>query len=246
MPHTRAASIEPVTGSEMNARLTATVRSELYEGRPLRILDAGCGRMWTWDLEEMRFELTGVDRDADALRLRAQERGDIDHWIVGDLRTVELPPDSYDLVHCAYVLEHIHGAVDVLERMYEALRPGGLMILKTPDRDSVYSFAARTTPHWLHVQYKRRIRGRKLAGTPGHGPYRVVYDQILSLPTLLDWAAAHQMDVITIVGENEHLDFFGKAAPAVDHALRIVAAMSRKRLTATHTNVGLAMRKRWQ
>lgn len=236
--------IVDVDPTEMNARLTEVVRRELYDGRPLEILDAGCGRMWTWDLGDIPFRLTGVDEDADALKLRVEERKDLDDWIVGDLRTTELPAERFDLVHSSYVLEHIAGASEVLERMYEALRPGGLMVLKTPDRDSVYAFAARVTPHWVHVQYKRRIRRKKLAGTPGHGPYPVVYDEILSLPVLLEWAHAHDLEVLEVLGVNDHLDFFGRAAPLVDRGLRAIAAVSRGRLTADHTNVGLALRKR--
>lgn len=235
--------LQIVAADELNERLTAVVRERLYDGEPLKILDAGCGRMWTWDLGDMAFRLTGVDEDADALRLRVEVEKDLDDAIAGDLRTVELPEGAFDLVHSSYVLEHIDGAQKVLERMYDALRPGGLMVLKTPDRDSVYSWIARTTPHWVHVQYKRRIRGKKKAGTPGHGPYPVVYDDILSLPVLLDWAENRGMELVLLVGENSHLDFFGPVAPVVDTGLKGVAALSRGHLTARHTNLGLVLRK---
>jgi SAM-dependent methyltransferase len=227
----------------VDPHLTRIVRRQLGDG-PVRILDAGCGRMWTWNLDGIRYHLTGVDVDADALRLRVTERGDLDEAIVGDLRTVPLPAAAYDIVHSAFVLEHVRGAEIVLDRMLASLRPGGLMVLKIPDGRSAYGFLARRTPHRLHVLYKRKIRHRPLAGTPGHGPYPVVYDAIISGPGILAWARKHDLEVLTIVGENGHLDFFGRLAPAVDLGLRGVATLSFGHLTARYANLAFAFRKR--
>ena len=160
--------------SALEKHLATVVRERI--GTDFRVLDAGCGRMWTMDLGDVRMHLTGIDDDAEALRLRVEVKKDLDEAIVGDLRTVPLADEAYDLVHSAYVLEHVHGAEQVLDRLLAALRPGGLMIIKIPDGKSVYGWMARTTPHWAHVKYKRWIRRKKLAGTPGHGPYPVVYD----------------------------------------------------------------------
>lgn len=228
---------------DIDPLLTELVAQQRGGDHAVRILDAGCGRMWTWDLEGIPMHLTGVDEDADALRLRVDERGDLDEWIVGDLRTVALKKQSYDVVHSAYVLEHIKGAEQVLDRMLYALRPGGLMVLRMPDGDSVYSFITRLAPHRLHVTYKRRIRRKPLAGTPGHGPYPVVYDDVVSLRGALAWAEQHGLEVIALYGDNSHLRFFGRAAKFVDLGLRCIAALSFGRLTARYSNLILALRK---
>ncbi|HLR83391.1 MAG TPA: class I SAM-dependent methyltransferase, partial [Nocardioidaceae bacterium] len=178
--------------------LTHTVEQYLADGQPLNVLDAGCGRMWTWDLGGLKFRLTGIDTDEDALRLRVEQRGDLDEWVADDLRTVELEDGAYDLVHSAYVLEHVDGAELVLERMAEATRPGGLMVVRIPDRGSVYSFLTRLAPHGLHVLYKRHIRKRPNAGKPGYGPYPVVYDSVVSLPGITEWAHARGVDVVAV------------------------------------------------
>lgn len=204
-------TVEVLPKEAINRRLTDGVRTRLGVDRTLRVLDAGCGRRWSWDLEDINFHLTGIDADEEALRLRVQRQADLDEWYVGDLRSVELSPESYDVVHSAYVLEHILGAELVLERMYEALRPGGLMVIKIPDGHSVYGYLARVTPHWLHVVYKRRVRSRPLAGTPGHGPYPVVYDEVISLPGIVEWVGDHDMELVALYGENSHLHFFGRA-----------------------------------
>jgi len=181
--------------NELDAMLTDIVRHRLGGPDCLRILDAGCGRMWTWDLQGMPFHLTGLDSDADALRLRVEQRGDLDEWLAGDLRTVPLPPGHFDLVYSAYVLEHVDGAELVLDRMFDTLRPDGLMVIKIPDGDSVYGFLTRITPHQVHVLYKRWIRRKPLAGTPGHGPYPVVYDNVISLDGITAWASARDLEI---------------------------------------------------
>ena len=164
-----AVTVTVMEVGECEEHLAAIVRERL--GTKLRVLDAGCGRMWNWDLGDVDMHLTGIDEDAEALRLRVEVKKDLDEAIVGDLRTVPLDDEAYDLVHSAYVLEHVSGAELVLDRMLAALRPGGLMVIKVPDGDSVYGWITRMTPHWVHVKYKRWIRRKKLAGTPGHGPY---------------------------------------------------------------------------
>jgi hypothetical protein len=40
----------------------------------------------------------------------------------------------------------------VLGRLIPAIRPGGLLLLRIPDRDSVYGFATRHSPYWLRFR----------------------------------------------------------------------------------------------
>ncbi len=193
--------------------------------------------MWTWRLPGVEYRLTGVDNDAEALRRRMDLIGDLAEAVCADLRSADLPVESYDVVHSAYALEHIDGAEQALDRMYEALRPGGLLVIKIPDRDSVYAFLARYTPHRMHVLYKRVVRRRKLAGTPGHGPYPVVYDPVVSLSGLQRWAASHELETVSIFGDNSHIEFFGRFARAADLGLQLVARASMGHLTARYSNI---------
>jgi SAM-dependent methyltransferase len=206
---------------------------------PLRILEAGCGRRWTLDLAGVSFQLSGVDLNTDAI----YSRTDLAEAIVGDLRTVPLPAENYDIVYSSFVLEHVAGAEEVLDAMVTALRPGGLLLLRIPDRDSVYGFAARHSPHWLHVQYMRRIRGAKLAGTPGRGPFRCVYDQVVSWRGINAYCAAHGLQITDACSSNFYLGAFGRLLKPVDRALRLIAALSAGRLTADHSNLAFVIRK---
>jgi 2-polyprenyl-3-methyl-5-hydroxy-6-metoxy-1,4-benzoquinol methylase len=84
-------------------------------GRPLSILEAGCGTRWPLNLAGVDFKLTGVDLDPVAMELRRTIERDLDVTICGDLCTIELPPASYDVVYSAFVLEHVPRADLALE-----------------------------------------------------------------------------------------------------------------------------------
>ena len=162
----------PLSFDAMNVMLRA--RLEALPG-PLRILEAGCGRCWPLKLS-VPYNLTGVDLDRDALAART----DLDHAVIGDLRTVRFAPRSFDVIYSAFVLEHVSGAQQVLGRFVRWLAPAGMLILKVPDRDSAYGFLTRVTPFWAHVMFHRYVLREKLAGTPGHGPYPTYHDEVIS------------------------------------------------------------------
>jgi SAM-dependent methyltransferase len=232
---------------------TATFDLEVFENRireyaatqsgALRILEAGCGRQWYLHLEGIDFHLAGVDLNSDALRMRMEQVGDLDEGIVGDLREVTLEPEHYDMIYCSFVLEHVTGAEQVLDRLLAALKPGGMLLLRIPDGDSVYGFLARRSPFWLHVQYKRRIQRNKLAGKPGRGPFPTVYDSVVSWKGITDYCARNGLEVADAYSSNFHLDHFRGAAKIADNGMQLVAKASRGRLTADHSNLSLVIRK---
>ncbi|MET7397288.1 class I SAM-dependent methyltransferase [Dactylosporangium sp. NPDC005572] len=51
----------------------------------------------------------------------------------GDVRTVDLPPQQYDLIHARLVLLHLTERDLVLRRLADALRPGGLLVVSDWD-----------------------------------------------------------------------------------------------------------------
>lgn len=50
-----------------------------------------------------------------------------------DVRTDDLGPGGYDLVHCRALLMHLPDPVDVLRRMYDQLAPGGWLVVEEGD-----------------------------------------------------------------------------------------------------------------
>ncbi|MGH8167190.1 MAG: class I SAM-dependent methyltransferase [Woeseiaceae bacterium] len=143
-------------------------------GKNLNILEAGCGRRWPF--KKGSHTITDIDMDQHALDFRRDQQNDLDVAVLGDLRELELPTASFDVIYSAFVLEHVDGAEKVLDNFVSWLKPGGLLMLTFPDRDGVYGFFTRITPFWFHVLYKKYVEGIKNAGKPGFVPYETFHD----------------------------------------------------------------------
>jgi SAM-dependent methyltransferase len=150
--------------------MSREIRSIKDTGKVLEILEAGCGQQWDLDIGDGGYVLTGIDLDAEALRIRRDETKDLHEGIVGDLRTADFGQRTFDVIFNSYVLEHVPGAQQVLENFNRWVRPGGLIIIMIPDPYSAHGFTARMTPHWFHVLFYRLILGWRNAGKPGYGP----------------------------------------------------------------------------
>ena len=166
--------------SEKVPFLSDVVRRQGNEREAINILEAGCGQRWLLKLEGKKFNLTGIDIDKHALEIRKNVRKDLDEAIHGDLRTIVFGDRKFDVIYSAFVLEHIEGAEDVLSRMIGWLGSNGIIIIEIPDPDSVKGRVTKITPHWFHIFYYRFVLGKTTAGRPGYGPYRTIYDPIVS------------------------------------------------------------------
>lgn len=175
--------------------LSDMVRRQGGDAAAIDILEAGCGRRWLLRLDGKRYHLTGVDLDKDALEVRKNVQKDLHEAIHGDLRTISFGDRRFDVVYSAFVLEHIAGAEEVLERMVGWLKPGGIAIIEIPDPDTVKGRVTKITPHWFHVFYYRYILGKKDAGEPGHGPYRTLYDPVVSRQGVADFCRRHGLKI---------------------------------------------------
>lgn len=99
------------------------------------VMDLGCGRgEWLSLLAEAGVEATGVDADLHMARA-ARDRGlDV---TTGDLFTVlaDQPPESLGAITAFHVIEHIplSAQLQLIRLARAALRPGGLLLLETPN-----------------------------------------------------------------------------------------------------------------
>jgi SAM-dependent methyltransferase len=209
----------------------------------LSILEAGCGTGWGLDLEGVQYTLTGVDINKDALDIRVGTAKDIDHAILGDLRSIALEAAQFDLIYNSYVLEHVEGAEQVLTNFALWLKPGGVLILIVPNRDSVKGFIARVTPFWVHVFFKKYVQGEATAGKPGHAPFPTIFDDVVSRQGIYDFCARHRLAV-----KAEYSVGHGRAErPMFRYVSRIIVwsvrLASLGTLTATHNDLMYVLEK---
>lgn len=218
--------------------LTSAIHDVESDG-PLRILEAGCGQRWPLVLEGRQLHITGVDTDAAAMRIRRERHGDLDVEMVSDLRDVQLPEAGFDVVYCSFLLEHVAGARDVLDRFRAAVRPGGRIVIRVPDGDSVYGLLVKHSPHRLHVLYKRFAEANPKAGTPGHAPYPTIYDDVVSLRGLRAYAADNGLDIVAEYGTFFLPRRLRRARPLIRAMFWLVATLAPGHRAVDHRDLGM-------
>jgi ubiquinone/menaquinone biosynthesis C-methylase UbiE len=140
----------------------------------MRCLDLGCGGgEVTFELARLvgpTGDVTGIDMDEVKLALgreSASARGlsnvelrvaDVNEWN---------EPDSYDLVYCRFLLEHLSRPVDLLRRMWAAVRPGGTIAVEATDFDGQFSEPPNEA-FGLHERLYRQVVERR-GGDPTAG-----------------------------------------------------------------------------
>jgi SAM-dependent methyltransferase len=215
----------------------ASIRELAVAGRPLEILEAGCGTMWVLDLEGIPYSLTGLDINQHALERRKNQEQDLDRIILGDICSCPLEEGRYDVVYSAFVLEHVGSSAAMLENCLRALRPGGILILKIPDPASVRGFVTRATPHWVHLAYYRHIEKWADAGKPGFGPFPVRYDALTSRPGIHDYCRRRGATIKHEYGWHPRCYSRGLRAVLRSLAIALVHAGSLGRLSKRHSNL---------
>jgi SAM-dependent methyltransferase len=157
--------------------------------------------------------------------------------MLGDLRSVSLPPRSFDVVYSAFLLEHIPNAALVLDRLVTALRPGGLLLLRVQDRDCAAAVADRKAPEPL----RRALWARLHPGEPG--PFPAVYDPLTSSRGIQAYAAAHGL----VVNRRETARTAPQApvrlAAAVRATRALIGWLSRGQRTDAHDELLYVIRK---
>jgi 2-polyprenyl-3-methyl-5-hydroxy-6-metoxy-1,4-benzoquinol methylase len=117
--------------SERRHRAHAKLIEAVGTGR--RVLDVGCSSGYlARPLSERGNTIVGLELDRTAARLA---RAWCENVFVGDVETMELPlePASFDVVLCGDVVEHLRDPVAALARLRPYLRPGGRLVLSTPN-----------------------------------------------------------------------------------------------------------------
>jgi 2-polyprenyl-3-methyl-5-hydroxy-6-metoxy-1,4-benzoquinol methylase len=103
-----------------NAKRVKTNLLNEYKGK--KILDVGCGQNKT-------PQAIGIDR-RQSKGVSSTSQADIDHdltkfpWPIAD--------NSFDLVICQHVIEHLPDTVKTMEEMNRVTKPGGKIFIETP------------------------------------------------------------------------------------------------------------------
>jgi SAM-dependent methyltransferase len=127
----------------LNTFLERVLRLHVRAG--VAVIDIGCGEQpLRRVVENLGGNYTGVDIDQNL-------SGTVD--VIADIGCVPLPDDSFDVVLCTEVLEHIPNTSAAFVELRRLCRPGGAIILTTPFmyplHEEPYDFI-RLTPYMIH------------------------------------------------------------------------------------------------
>jgi SAM-dependent methyltransferase len=100
----------------------------------LTVLDAGSGEGYgAAILAERAVAVTGVDLDPTVIQ-HAAESYPRAHFEAADLGALPFPAESFDAVVSFQVVEHMQSPRDYASECARVLKPGGLLIVSTPNR----------------------------------------------------------------------------------------------------------------
>lgn len=152
-------AMEPLVLYELQDRLDALLAPV---ERPVRILDAGCGKQLQVPIAADRH-VTGIDISP----AQVAKNSEVDESFVGDIQTYPLPPESFDAVVCWNVLEHLPDPARALGNLQQALKKGGVLVLAGPHPRSFKGVITDLTPFWFHkLVWRRLLKSKEIEPFP--------------------------------------------------------------------------------
>ena len=160
-----------------------------------RILDIGCatGMLLEFLRDTGGWKTEGVEVCETAVRFGREKRGL--SIFQGTLKEASFGGSSFDVVHASHVIEHVSDPSAFLKEIYRILRPGGFLIITTPNvsglqsriykekwrsaiADHVYLFSKKTLKAYLHAAgfsiRKSKTWGGIAKGLTGRGLKKIL------------------------------------------------------------------------
>jgi len=115
--------------------------------RGKKLLDVGCGNgSFLAKMQRLGWDVVGVEPDRKAAGIARERFGLEVH--VGDLTEAGFPDHIFDALTLSHVLEHVPDPVRTLHECGRLLKPGGKLVVVTPNWDSLgHRALARAWPH---------------------------------------------------------------------------------------------------
>ncbi len=118
------------------------------------VLDIGCSAgSFLASMNNGNWKLYGIEMNS--LTAEAAKLNSGAEVFVGDVMDAPFPQNSFDVVTCFDVLEHVYEPREFLKRVLHWLRPGGILFAKLPNIDSWEAKLFRT--YWYGLELPRHL-----------------------------------------------------------------------------------------
>lgn len=151
-----------------------------------RVLDVGSGySIFFLITTDWEYEMTCCDLDSSAME---KMRGLVPQWrwLVSDATRLPFEDGSFDAVFAGEIIEHVPEPAAALSEWKRVLRPGGTLILTTPNRDRLLARAnGRAMP--VHPEHVREFTLPEMRGMLAGEGLEVVRTTGIYLEWMLNW-----------------------------------------------------------
>lgn len=112
-----------------------------------KVLDVGCGGgILAEAMAQRGADVTGIDMgqaNLNTAKLHALESGvNVDYQCIAVEELAEQQPDSFDVVTCLEMLEHVPDPLSIIQACSKLVKPGGQVVFSTINRNpKSYAFA---------------------------------------------------------------------------------------------------------
>lgn len=128
-----------------------------------RLLDIGCGNGdFLARMRRRGWIVEGLEVDPEAVEAARAAHGLTIH--LGDLEGLAFPGNSFDAITMNQVIEHVHEPVPLIRECLRILKPGGKLVVATPNISSLghrtygRNWSHLDPPRHLHLFTKRTLR----------------------------------------------------------------------------------------
>src|SRR5262249_26386003 len=199
------------------------------------VLQAGClaplRELGIGELAESGFEISVTAVDADQPLARSVLRDTqtaYDDVITGDQRTVPIPQRAYDVVYCALLLERVQHVELVLDRLTSALKPGGLLLVRTGDRYTASALLDRMLPRMVGTA----VWPRSGPATPGR--FKPVYEKAVSEEGIASYTLMRGLVIIARTSDRTRPDRPAGLSSSVRITCAAISRLSGGRFDDSH------------
>ncbi len=162
-----------------NAMIKAIITVRITQPR---ILDLGCGTGWLAGILGHFGPTTGVELSDEAMKIAAQKYPYVE-YIATDFYEWDHPKEYFDIVISQEVIEHVEEHDRYLGLVHDLLKPGGYLILTTPNPRTFYAmpdevrvpWSQQPIENWISIQDLRKLTQNQFRVTklttiiPGYG-----------------------------------------------------------------------------